>query len=77
MSPFQILLELRMMEVQMSSSQNVTINKSISSFLQARRTSCCPTNNARELKEMDKILVSSADRITYYSNDHVFRFKIK
>ena len=42
MTPFTILLELRMTDVQ-SSSQNVTSNKPTPSFLQAGCPSCRPT----------------------------------
>ena len=58
-SPFWILLELRMMEMVwqlelydvQSSSQIITINKPTPSFLQARCHSGHPTNSVRELKQ--------------------------
>ena len=57
MSPCWSFLELRMMEVVVtteadvqSSSQNVTTDKPTPSFLEAGCTSCCPTNSVKALK---------------------------
>jgi len=58
MSPFYILLELRMMKVVITtgairrlSSQIITPNKPTPGFLQAGCLSCRPTNGVRALKE--------------------------
>jgi len=58
MSPFWILLELRKMEVVVTTGairhaklqSNVTINKPTPSYLQTRCPSCRPTNSVKALK---------------------------